>query len=904
MGVRLGTYELTTELAGFAAVTRSITVLAGQEAVTDLQLGLTGVEETVTVTGEAPLLDLTDSSVRGNLDPRQVQELPVNGRNWLDLVMLAPGARGNEVREQPHSLGGTSARGDYQINVDGQQITSNLSSFGPDGQARFGRDAIAEFEFVSNRFDATQSRSSGVQINAITKSGTNTFTGTFAGYFRHDKFNAADAVTDEVLPFQNQQLAWTFGGPIVRDQLHVFGHYEYDRKPQTLVYVTPYESFNDQLTSTDIEHKGGVRVDQQFTPQTRFSFRGLWFDWVSPRSRVQTGQGTVFPASRARSYNRDSKQYLGTLTNVLLDNRAVNEIKGGYSYYLTTSKSIINCPSCPFGVGGPILELQGITIGPEGQVPEEQAQTVWNIRDDFTMPVGRHTLKMGGEFLYSEGNDFRCSNCEGLIDADTGSFEALGIDIEAQFPDILDSTTWDLTPFNPLVSDVEKPFGLGLSIIPRYTTGLWFQDDWRFTERLTLNLGVRYDLEANAFDNKTAALPFMPGDRPNDTNNVSPRFGFAYSANDETVIRGGFGIYFGTIYNPHQLRFHSGGSVVNIVAQPDGRDDFISDPFQGLTFAEAKSRVCTADFANEPGCLRPTLRIYEEKVDLPYSYQPSIGFQRQLGPTMAIEADYVYVGTRKNRGLQTNANLTYDGAACASATPTCHNDFGVLANRSFPQGGRVRLYTANQLYNMHALQTAFTKRFSDGWQLNATYTLSRLTDETIKPLQFMGPGFDYPEVGFPVPEDLGGFNTLSRGDQRHRAVINGVWELPYGFQASGLYFWGSGERQSINYGSRLRGNGSSGNSGEQRLRPDGTFVERNGFIANDIHRVDLRLQNRVPLGPRMGIDLIIEVFNAFNHANFGSYFTRETSSLFLEPDANERLAFAPRMMQLGFRVTF
>jgi hypothetical protein len=186
----------------------------GQQAVMNLQMGVPGVQESVTVTGEAPLLDVTQSSLGGNIDPRQMQELPVNGRNWLDLVLLAPGARNNAVWEAPHSLGGTSARGDFQINVDGQQVTSTISSFAPDGQPRFSRDAIAEFEFISNRFDASQSRSSGVQVNAITKSGTNTPSGSFSGYFRDDRFNAADFVAKEVLPYQNQQLSGTVGGPI------------------------------------------------------------------------------------------------------------------------------------------------------------------------------------------------------------------------------------------------------------------------------------------------------------------------------------------------------------------------------------------------------------------------------------------------------------------------------------------------------------------------------------------------------------------------------------------------------------------------------------------------------------------------------------------------------------------
>ena len=130
----------------------------------------------VTVTGQAPLIDTTNSTLGGNIDPRQMQELPVNGRNWQDLSMLAPGSRANSVSEAPIPRD----RGDYQINIDGQQVTNTVagSAF---GNPRFSRDAIAEFEFVTNRFDATQGRSSGVQVNAISKSGTNTPSGTLSG---------------------------------------------------------------------------------------------------------------------------------------------------------------------------------------------------------------------------------------------------------------------------------------------------------------------------------------------------------------------------------------------------------------------------------------------------------------------------------------------------------------------------------------------------------------------------------------------------------------------------------------------------------------------------------------------------------------------------------------------------
>ena len=268
--LRTGNFRIAVELSGFTTVNRKIELLLGQSAVVNLTMAPSTIQESVTVTGEAPLIDTTSSSLGSNIDPRQMQELPVNGRNWVDLTLLAAGSRQNAVNETPVSGGGTTVR--FELNLDGQQVTNTMAT--TFGQPRYSRDAIGEFEFVSNRFDASQGHSSGVQVNAITKSGTNTLGGSFSGYFRSDKFNAADPVAHAVLPYSDQQLSVTFGGPIVKDRFHYFGSFEYEREPQTYVYTTPYPHFNGSLTGTRTERKEIARFDYQFSPRTRLTLRG------------------------------------------------------------------------------------------------------------------------------------------------------------------------------------------------------------------------------------------------------------------------------------------------------------------------------------------------------------------------------------------------------------------------------------------------------------------------------------------------------------------------------------------------------------------------------------------------------------------------------------------------------
>src|SRR6266853_1473857 len=248
--VRVGAYKISAELSGFTTVNRGgVDVLVGQTAVVNLQLAPSAVAELVTVTAETPLLETKTSSLGGNVDPRQVQELPVNGRNWMALALLAPGSRTsstNAITPLPDRNAGEAR--EFQLNVDGQQVSADI---GTGGQPKYSQDSIAEFQFVSNRFDATMGRSTGVQVNAVTKSGGNLFTGLLRGNFRHSRFNAENPVLHLVEPINNQQLSTAVGGPIVKNRLHYFANYEYEREPRTSTWNTPYPAFNVQLAGVN-----------------------------------------------------------------------------------------------------------------------------------------------------------------------------------------------------------------------------------------------------------------------------------------------------------------------------------------------------------------------------------------------------------------------------------------------------------------------------------------------------------------------------------------------------------------------------------------------------------------------------------------------------------------------------
>jgi hypothetical protein len=913
--VRVGSYALTVELSGFTTLNRSLQILVGQRAEVDVQMMPSTVQETVTVTGEAPLVDTTTSTVGANIDPRQVQELPINGRNWMDLTLLAPGARRNE--------GGGFAQfrqGYSQTNVDGQQITINYHSQTDTEQPGFSRDAIAEFEVVANRFDATQGRSQGMIVNAVTKSGTNTFAGTLGGYFRNDKFNAKDFITDRVLPYSNQQVSTTFGGPIQRDRIHFFGAYEYEREPKTYTFTSPYPAFNiDQEFPTKV-HKVLGRVDYQFTPQTRLSARISYFNNI-----FYAGGGATSHPSASGTRKRETPQYNATFTQVL-SNRAVNEIRAGATNYERQDAPAVRWKGGQFPYrpvlngNAPVIQLRGYTIGANSLNIFQETQTV---RDDFTTSYdwgGRHDVKLGGEYFRFAVDFGWCNRCMGEIDARLGPPPA---DLTSLFPVWNDASTWNLQPLSPLtsqvfhaVSDTEHHYN-----IVRNVFAGWVQDDWRIGNNLTLNLGVRYDWDTNAHAEKLTLMPFLPGNLPHDNNNVAPRVGVNLRLNDRTVLRGGYGLFFAFSPNDGVQQSYSMVHRFEYQIRNNGRPDFVPNWFGPGASGEGDwggprpswdaslARAC--DINNVPGCAQRALlqEISYPGRRTPYSHQASAGVQHQIGDTMSVEANYVYTAGRLEETVH-NANLSYNPATGANYP------FSDISYRPFPDWGVVLLEFLEGYSNYHGADLTFTKRFSSRWQATATYTLGFFKDGLpMRPQWYLGSDgvMTRREVGFPLAADMGGTYGYAgsnvgggfgqAGDQRHRAVLNGVWDVGYGFQVSGIYFYGSGERFATNTGVDRRGEGANAAS-ELRLRADGTIVPRAAIVGEPIHRFDTRLQKRLPLGSRVTVDGLFEVYNLFNHTNYGSYTTNESNARFGQPSFNGNVAYQPRMLQLGFRVAF
>jgi len=541
---------------------------------------------------------------------------------------------------------------------------------------------------------------------------------------------------------------------------------------------------------------------------------------------------------------------------------------------------------------------------------------VISLRDDFTMFRGHHEFKMGGDFFHPSNRLYYGNNDNGTLDATLGSVPA---NIGSLFPVWNDPTTWNLAPLTPITRSWTQAIGqFEVHCVDSPETcrrrkpdvAAWFQDNWNVSSKMTLNLGIRWDFSLDGmgqdfvypYVQSYPGIPPIKEKQPQELTNFGPRVGGAYAMNPRTVLRAGWGLYYAGITDRNSHASYINLANGNYQVLPDGRPNFAADPYN---LAGGGKAPTPGDVENQArGQLRgtPSL-IYNAKT--PYSYQTSAGVQRQLNDTMAVQADYVWVGVRREPAAR-NINLSFDPATGVNFPFTTD-----ISHRPYPLYGAINEWLDDSYSNYHALETAFTKRFGNNWQAGVTYTLAKTSNYYPEPIN---PGCAGPINGltmtcdtyFKVAPDLGGeyglrgaggTQTLSEPDQRHRLVMNGVYEMFRRLQLSGLYLYSSGIRQPTTFGVDIRNTGLA-EYGGGRLRPDGTVIPRNSVVDDPIHRVDLRIQYKVQMGRTTFLPLV-EVFNLFNSENFLRNWV-ETNPFYSKP-IGQSVGSGYRVVQLGFR---
>jgi carboxypeptidase family protein len=920
LNVPAGKYTVVAELAGFSTVIlRDVELLVGQNATMQLTMKVAQVSETLTVLGESPLVDTSSSQVAGNVDRRQMEQLPLQGRNWLELSKLVKGVTANNIDTGI----GTGAMDDmWQLNLDGQQITQKVAGSGF-GQPRFSRESIAEFQIVTNMFDITQGRSAGMEIQAISKSGTNNLSGNAYGYFRSDKLNSADFVAKKVLPYQNQQVGATLGGPIVKDKVHYFASYEYEREPGTIFLnpsALPTESFNVPYKNGQQSFLG--RIDDQLSLNDRLSIRGSRWNWQNPEV-LAAGGGHP---SAMSDQTKDATNVLGTWSRVMAGGNRILEIKGGYNGFHWTNATQTSV------MGVPEYRVPGLTFGAPYNYPQTLKQDNWTGRVDLSVHKAKHDLKVGGEYINVHNGGPWFIQRAGFF-----TFTSAPANLAGVIPQdaALDASKWNLAPLNPLARDFQVNFTQGdwTIDVPRPTYAVWFGDNWRMGSDLTLNLGVRWDADPNMASPpniRTNDILINSGIPANyshqltglndygyktdirDWKNIAPRGGFTYNVGggNELVIRGGSGIYFASPVSNVTFSPQFYSQLISATFVNDGRADFITNPTNGITAAQI--------FSGAVKTPAQTVRTIAPDFKSPYTWQSSIGFQKQINAVTGFDVDLTHWS--EYRDVRTiDANLAYNPA-------TGYNQsVGAVPIRPNPAYAGVFQFVSDGKREQTAIASSLTRRLKNRFQagLTWTYMLEMKDNGTVGyGTQPANNPFDY----------LDGEMATSVDYQKNTVRVWGLLQLPWGFNTSVTYFYGSGNRFNNSIATT-----PYGKPGTNRLNltaagtatsaitipaavldrwngpaviESGTVIPRNALQGLPLHKVDFHLTKDIGVGGSAKVQLVAEVFNVFNHENYGSYNVSlsatapATTALFGTPNQNTGTAFVPRQAQLGFKIAF
>jgi carboxypeptidase family protein len=902
--VLAGTYKVQADLTGFAPVIISgLELLVGTNATVNITLKVASVSESLTVTGESPLVDVRSTAVAGNVDRRQMEELPLSGRNWLEMTLLVKGITANELSANKPAVAKDS---DFALSLDGQQIQQAVAGSSSFSQPGLSREAIAEYQVATNLFDVTQGRSAGIQVQAISRSGTNTLAGNFYGYFRSDKFNAADFIAKRVLPYQNQQVGGSIGGPILKDKTHYFANLEIENEPATSLFQPPGYKSTIALPHPRHQYRFLTRGDHQFAPASNLSVRLSTFRDANPFG-IQ--DGTTHP-TRQSDQGFDSYSLQGTWTHVI-SNSFVQEVKVAMFHYHWNHTPAVGVPLTAN------YAFPGLAIGARSNYPEEFWQNTPSIRSDLNWHHGTHDVKFGGEWLHWRDSGWWLNVRRGVF-----TLSALPADIERRFPLEAwnDPSRWDLSGLDPIVVRYQQnyaeesgqetgkcPLSNGCGnwslLVPRPYYSAWIADTWKASSRLTVNFGLRYDLDWGAVSPpfieetslrinngfETLDAGYKNGIR--DYTDFQPRAGFTYdvTGNNNFIIRGGSGLYYGVptseLAFDEQL-FDTQRVLVNQWVN-DRLPGFITDPTRGVTSADIVS--------GKVPLLPQALYKIDNNYKMPATWQSIVGFQKQIGEALGVDSDLTYY-SGFNQPSNRDPNNFYDPVSGYAKNP---NVYG----RPVPTIGQMNYRFSTAKSNNLSLASQITRRYRNHFQATVAYThVFYRNDENSGNGGYSGTLNNT----FCLSCEFG----RAADAQRHTLRANGIIRLPGAFSLAGTYIFGTGQYYQSVYAQNPVGTGGTrlipvrGASIGTLVGFDGSVVPRNDFEGQAIHKLDLRVTRDFSLGSGVKITGIAEMFNVFNHANYGAYNLTIGLATYGLPAQNQAPTYVPRSAQLAFKLSF
>ncbi|HYE89125.1 MAG TPA: TonB-dependent receptor, partial [Vicinamibacterales bacterium] len=600
-----GRYRVQVEIAGFATqVRQDLTFNAGQNAVLNFAMQLSTVQETVTVAGDAPIVQTTSSEVASTIDRAAFETLPVKERNYFRLLTLDSNVVASGTGSNAVNVGGGEVW-NFGTYVDG---TNNHSKWltlqrAPQlGSSGFAIETVKEVQLITNRFSAEFGGHSAGVASMITKTGTNQFDGSAFVMIRPGDLDAAPPLAPIVngkkvkAPYNQQQFGGTAGGPLMRDKAFFFGSYE-RRRERSEVIVTSVVSPGLVVPTPADEHQGHAKVDFRFSERNSLGVRYNMVRW----HKDNEGGGLALPGT-GFLWDNNVDTVHGTFTTVISD-QVLNEVRGQYSRY--TDRRTAKC-ECVSVVRQGHSTTGGNDQGTWGVLPEQ----TYDLSNTLSFWRGNHTMKTGASFTYDVTEQL-------FAPLQNGRYTFPGA------PDVAPNPTQFSQAF-ALVPEARLMFPKA------YVLAGFFQDDWRLSNRLTLNLGLRYDVEI------IKDIPDWPAGT--DANNLDPRVGIAWDpkGDQKWAVRGGFG------------RFTQQHPIFTIVkGGVGGRNGLV-------TLSLSNTDPLFPTFPNvlpgfPPGATLPARSIQEISPDLEneYAWQVNFGVQRQIASRTSVAID-----ANMNRGVK------------------------------------------------------------------------------------------------------------------------------------------------------------------------------------------------------------------------------------------------------------
>ena len=854
--LRVGRYEIVVSRDGFADTTRTLAVTVGSAFEVPITLRVAGLDATVSVSAAAPVIEAARSQIAGTVLGTEIDTLPLNGRQSLDLALLVPGVAppniaGTQLFAETSAVPGVGLSVASQRNFSNNFIVDGLSA--NDDAAGLsgipvGVDAVEQLQVVTSGGQAELGRALGGFVNVITRSGTNTLRGDVYGFFRDRALNAPNALTGTRLPMSQTQAGGSLGGPLRRDRTFFFVNAEHRHLEQTgLTTITAAgaNAINARLAAAGYPGVPVVtglfdspvdssqwlaKADHQVSGTQQLSARVSWYDVDASRARGAGGLSA--PSAAAGLDNRDIAVALGqTLT---LSDRTVNETRA------QVARGDLQAP--PEDALGPSVNIAGVAVfGTLSSSPTARLNQLYQIVNTLSHQHGAHALRAGVDVLVND-------------DTITFPRAARGAYTFSSLANFLAGT------YN--TSGFTQTFGATQVAQASPALGLYAQDEWKHGSGLTFNLGLRYDVQ------------WLESVRT-DGSNLAPRVGVAWtpSSSRRSIVRGGAGLFFDRV----PLR-----AVANALLSAGNTTDLtqLRQTSVSLSPAQAGAPVFPAVLpAAVPSTTLVNFTTMDHALEHAHSRQASVEFEQQLGARTTVSLGYQYV-----RGvhllMQVNQNV-----------PSCLASGGNNGCRPDPAYANNNRYSSVGESSFHGLLLSLVARPSSWGRVRASYTLS-------KSLNNVGEAFFNSPID---PLDLSKDWGRSDDDQRHRLVLDGSVRVPGGFDLSGM----------MQYYSALPLNITSGVTTVQGTagRPivNGAFIPRNAGTGSDFFTLSARVSRGFVVG-RVRIEALAEAFNLTNRRNvltrnatFGSG-DYPASPL---PSFNQVTAVGDsRAVQLGARVRF